>query len=107
MVGDRTKRQLAQYQGTVELKNGAVIENALCGIRTGLREDTVTFATTGGIVNITLYDLQGRVVGANNDSPLQGTATLNVRNVPARAQYMSFFSKGNWGYTIDYYEPAC
>ena len=25
----------------------------------------------------------------------------------ARAQYMSFFSKGNWGYTIDYYEPAC
>ena len=36
-----------------------------------------------GIANITLYDLQGRVVGANNDSPLQGTATLNVRNVPA------------------------
>ena len=25
----------------------------------------------------------------------------------ARAQYMSFFSKGNWAYTIDYYEPAC
>jgi hypothetical protein len=50
VVGDRTKRQLPQYQGTVELKNGAVIENALCGIRTGLREDTITFATTGGIV---------------------------------------------------------
>ena len=36
-----------------------------------------------GIANITLYDLQGRVVGANNDSPLQGIATLNVRSVPA------------------------
>jgi hypothetical protein len=36
-----------------------------------------------GIANATLYDLQGRVVGANNDSPLQGIATLNVRNVPA------------------------
>jgi len=38
-----------------------------------------------GIANVTLYDLQGRVVGANNYSPLQGTATttLNVRNVPA------------------------
>ena len=35
------------------------------------------------IANITLYDLQGRTVGANHDSPLQGIATLNVRNVPA------------------------
>jgi len=35
------------------------------------------------IANITLYDLQGRAVGANHDSPLQGIATLNVRNVPA------------------------
>ena len=37
-----------------------------------------------GIANVALYDLQGRVVGANNHSPLQdGTATLNVRNIPA------------------------
>ena len=50
VVGDRTKRQIAQYQGTVELRNGAVIKNAHCGIRTGLREDTVAFATTGGII---------------------------------------------------------
>jgi subtilisin family serine protease len=50
VVGDRTKQQLSQYQGRVELRNGAVIENARCGIRTGLREDTVTFATTGGII---------------------------------------------------------
>ena len=50
VVGDRTKRQLPQYQGSVELRNGATIENAWCGIRTGLRGDTVHFATTGGIV---------------------------------------------------------
>ena len=50
VVGDRTKQQLAQYQGKVELRNGATIENAWCGILTGLREDTVTFATTGGII---------------------------------------------------------
>ena len=38
-----------------------------------------------GIAEMELYDLQGRVVGANNYSPLQGTATatLNVRSVPA------------------------
>ena len=37
-----------------------------------------------GIANIALYDLQGRMVGANSHSPLRaGTATLNVRNIPA------------------------
>ena len=49
VVGDRTKRQLAQYQGTVELRNGATIENAWCGIRTGLSTDS-NFTTTGGII---------------------------------------------------------
>ena len=37
-----------------------------------------------GIANVALFDLQGRIVGANNYSPLQGgTGTLNVKNVPA------------------------
>ena len=36
-----------------------------------------------GIQSVGLYDLQGRVVGANNYSPLQGIAAINVRNVPA------------------------
>ena len=49
VVGDRTKRQLAQWQGTVELKNGAVIENAHCGIRTGIQGDAA-YATAGGII---------------------------------------------------------
>ena len=48
VVGDRTKRQIPQWQGTVELKNGAVIENAHCGIRTGLGDDN--WHTTGGII---------------------------------------------------------
>jgi len=51
VVGDRTKRQLAQYQGTVELKNGARIENAMCAIRTGGLSDTVHYFTTGGIIS--------------------------------------------------------
>ena len=50
VVGDRTKNQTAANQGVVELRNGATIENALCGIYTGLRGDT-DFATTGGIVS--------------------------------------------------------
>ena len=36
------------------------------------------------ITRIALYDLQGRVVGANHDSSLHGTtATMNLRHVPA------------------------
>jgi len=36
-----------------------------------------------GIQSVMLYDLMGHVVGANNYSPLQGIATLDVHNVPA------------------------
>ena len=36
-----------------------------------------------GIKSVGLYDLQGRIVGANNYSPLQGTAMINVRSVTA------------------------
>ena len=50
VVGDRTKHQTAANQGTVILRNGATIENAVCGIRTGLREDNTQYLTTGGIV---------------------------------------------------------
>ena len=49
-------------------------------------DDVLFIELRGGaeIANVALYDLQGRMVGANNHSPLQdGTATLNVRNIPA------------------------
>jgi len=36
-----------------------------------------------GIFNVTLYDLQGRVVETLRATSLQGAATINVRNVPA------------------------
>lgn len=49
VVGDRTKHQLAQYQGIVELRNGATIENAHCAIRTGLAGGA-GYATAGGII---------------------------------------------------------
>ena len=42
--------QTAANQGKVVLKNGAVIENALCGIRTGAPGDTSN-TSTGGIVH--------------------------------------------------------
>ena len=49
VLGDPNQRQLAQYQGIVELRNGATIENAHCGIHTGLQGDA-SYATTGGII---------------------------------------------------------
>ncbi len=46
--GNRNLHQTAANQGTVVLRNGAVIENALRGIRTGAPGDN--WNTTGGIV---------------------------------------------------------
>lgn len=48
VAGDRTKHQTASFQGVVELKNGAIIENAHCAIKTGLGDDN--WHTTGGII---------------------------------------------------------
>ena len=46
--GDRTRPQTAANQGTVELKNGAVIENAHCGITTSSPDEQ--WLSTGGII---------------------------------------------------------
>ena len=52
--GHSNLHQTSANQGTVVLRNGAVIENALCGIRTGLIDiqDSliIDFNNTGGIV---------------------------------------------------------
>lgn len=48
VVGNRIKHQEPQYQGVVELRNGAVIENAVTAIRTGIEDDN--WYTTGGII---------------------------------------------------------
>ena len=47
VVGNKNQRQLAQYQGTVEIKNGSLIENARCAIATWDGSDD---NTSGGIV---------------------------------------------------------
>ena len=46
--GNRNLHQTEANQGTVVLRNGAVIENAICGIRTGAPGDSTI--TTGGII---------------------------------------------------------
>ena len=47
--GHSNLHQTAANQGKVVLRNGAAIENALCGIRTGAPGDTST-TSTGGII---------------------------------------------------------
>ena len=51
VVGNRTQHQNAANQGTVILRNGAVVENAHCAIKTGLAGNE--WLTTGGIVQCT------------------------------------------------------
>lgn len=47
--GDAAMLQVAPVQGSVELRNGAVIENARCGLMVGNPGDT-HFSTSGGMV---------------------------------------------------------
>jgi hypothetical protein len=81
VVGDHTKRQIPQWQGTVELRDSAVVENAFCAIRTRLRGDA-SFATTGGIIlaDSAYFTNNRRAVEINpytNHSPA-GTIADNV-----------------------------
>lgn len=50
VVGNKYQRQLAQYQGTLEVKNNSVIENAKCAIHNWDGSDS---NTSGGIVKVT------------------------------------------------------
>jgi subtilisin family serine protease len=93
VVGDRTKQQLPQYQGKVELKNGATIENAWCGIRTGLREDTLTFATTGGIISATNATFKNNRQAVVINSYTSTGASGNIND------YVSMFSRCT--FTVD------
>ncbi len=51
VLGHPDKRQIAQNQGSVELRNGAVIEHARCGIILGADENDTLH--TGGILSAT------------------------------------------------------
>ncbi|MCR4878221.1 MAG: S8 family peptidase [Bacteroidales bacterium] len=92
VVGDRTKRQIPQWQGKVELLNGATIENALCGIRTGLRGDT-TFATAGGII------LADSAYFTNNRRAVEINSYAYTTPSGGIANYVSSFK--NCTFTVD------
>ena len=56
-------------------------------------KDFVTIEVDGGmeITDMALYDLRGRLVSANNDSPLQtGTFRLDIRDLPAGNYFLHF-----------------
>ena len=63
VVGNPTKRQEAKYQGYVDLKNGAVIENAHCAVLTGLQGDGG--ANSGGIVKAINTTFRNNARGVN------------------------------------------
>ena len=93
VVGDRTKRQIPQWQGKVELRNGAKIENALCGIYAGLRGDTVNFATTGGII------LADSAYFTNNRRAVEINSYAYTTPSGGIANYVSSFK--NCTFTVD------
>ena len=49
VVGNKNQRQLAQYQGTLEVKNGSLIENAKCAIHNW---NGSNYNTSGGIITV-------------------------------------------------------
>lgn len=49
VVGNKNQRQLASYQGTLEVKNGSMIENAKCAIHNW---DGSNYNTSGGIISV-------------------------------------------------------
>jgi parallel beta-helix repeat protein len=89
--GNKQERQLAQYQGVVELKNGALIENAEMAITTIRHTGNpypyhVDWNTTGGIIKAT--DATFR----NNVKDVQFMAYKNMLN-GNEVTNMSFFKK--------------
>ena len=49
VVGNKNQRQLAQYQGTLEVKNSSLIENAKCAIHNW---NGSNYNTSGGIITV-------------------------------------------------------
>ena len=104
VVGDRTKRQIPQWQGTVELKNGAVIENAHCGIRTGIQGDAA-YATAGGIIlaDSAFFKNNRRAVAfmSYTNHSLTGVITDNVShftNCEFTVDNNNLFAQNNCGF---------
>ena len=76
--------QLAQPVGIEDYEN-------LVTVYPNPARDFVTVEVRGGIAikDIALYDLQGRSVGTNHDSPLQaGTLKLDLRHLPTGTYFL-------------------
>ena len=92
VVGNYYQRQLAQYQGTIEVKNNSVIENSKWGIVTW---NGSNYATSGGIVKCSssTFRNNGKAIEfypyTNHNS--SGTETDNVNY----AQKCTFVVDGN------------
>ena len=92
VVGDSTQRQIATKQGTLEVKNGSVIENSKNAIVTW---DGSDYATSGGIVKCSnsLFLNNGQSIRMYNytNHTSSGTETDNVNY----AQKCMFVVDGN------------
>ena len=90
VLGDKNKRQLANYQGTLEIKNGSVISNAKDAISTW---DGEHYSTSGGIVKCTNSTF------LNNRRSAEFMAYINHTSTGSETSNVSYFK--NCNFTID------
>lgn len=90
VLGNKNQRQLAQYQGTLEIKNDAVIENAKDAISTWDGDD---YNTTGGIVQCSNSTFR------NNRRNAEFLAYTNHDASNTECNNVSYFK--NCNFTID------
>lgn len=83
--GQSNERQLAHLQGSLELKNGAVIENAVCAVRLGHLESNdpwiYDWNKNGGIIKTS-----GNTVFRNNKKDIEFLAYQNYTTVNGQFQ---------------------
>jgi len=91
--GQSSQRQLTTFQGVLELKNGAIIEHAACGVRLGnlvsTNPWTYDWGKTGGIVKATTNS-----IFRNNRKDVEFLAYQNyqyINNVYTPKKNISYF----------------
>lgn len=87
VIGDKNLRQLSQYQGTLEIKNGALIENARTAISTW---DGEHYSTSGGIVQCI------NSIFRNNRRCVEFMAYTNHNSSNSEIDNVSYFTKCNF-----------
>ena len=90
VVGNTYQRQLAQHQGTLEVKNNSVIENSSWGIVTW---NGTSYSTTGGIVQCTNSTFR------NNGRQVEFYPYTNHNASNEECNNVSYFK--NCNFTID------